>query len=435
MNEPVVITKKQMLPLKINVHEMQWLVVGGGEKAHEVVNRLLKFSEDIPLFVIAENFEKHFETLVQKHHSINFIERKYETSDLSRSNMIVIATGNKILDEKIYAEAKQQNALVYLPSNPQLSDFYFLKEHEHNEHGTANVKKNSEQYWKGLASKLIFAFFFMVVGYIVISYLPLPGVSETWTVVKPYINYQLLFFACAGFIAQMVDGTLGMGYGVTSATCLMTLGINPVSVSAAIHTSEIFTTATSGYSHYKFKNVNKKLFRHLVIPGCIGAALGALMLVFLGEKYGKLLLPVIAAYAFFLGLKILIKAFSQQAQNKKIKRLGWLASAGGFLDSFGGGGWGPIVTSTLIAKGRSPRYTIGSVNLAEFFITMTSAFTFFLTVGISHLNVVVGLLTGGAIASPIAARLAGKLPRKTMMILVGIMVMIWCTRMIIKSIF
>src|SRR4029079_5406307 len=119
---------KQMLPLKINVHEMQWLVVGGGEKAHEVVNRLLKFSDDIPLFVIAENFEKHFETLVQKHHSINFIERKYETSDLSRSNMIVIATGNKILDEKIYAEAKQQNALVYLPSNPQLSDFYFLKE-------------------------------------------------------------------------------------------------------------------------------------------------------------------------------------------------------------------------------------------------------------------------------------------------------------------
>jgi len=232
-----------------------------------------------------------------------------------------------------------------------------------------------------------------------------------------------------------VDGTLGMGYGVTSATCLMTLGINPVSVSAAIHTSEIFTTATSGYSHYKFKNVNKKLFKHLVIPGCIGAALGALMLVFLGEKYGKLLLPIIAAYAFFLGLKILIKAFSQQAQNKKIKRLGWLASAGGFLDSFGGGGWGPIVTSTLIAKGRSPRYTIGSVNLAEFFITMTSAFTFFLTVGISHLNVVVGLLTGGAIASPIAARLAGKLPRKTMMILVGIMVMIWCTRMIIKSIF
>jgi uncharacterized membrane protein YfcA len=435
MKETIVVTKKQMIPLKVNVREMQWVVIGGGEKAHEVVNRLLRFSENISLSVIAEVFEKHFETLPAKHPSINFIERKYEVSDLSAPNMIIVATGNKILDEKICAEAKQQNALVYLPSHPQLSDFYFLKEHDHHEHAIVHTKKNSEQYWRGLASKLIFAFFFMVVGYILISYLPLPSLPETWTTIKPYFNYQLLFFALAGFIAQMVDGTLGMGYGVTSATCLMTLGINPVSVSAAIHTSEIFTTATSGYSHYKFKNVNKKLFKHLVIPGCVGAALGALMLVFLGEKYGKVLLPVIAAYAFFLGLKILIKAFSQQVQNKKIRRLGWLASAGGFLDSFGGGGWGPIVTSTLIAKGRSPRYTIGSVNLAEFFITMTSAFTFFMTVGISHLNVVVGLLIGGAAASPIAARLAGKLPRKTMMILVGIMVMVWCTRMIIKSIF
>jgi uncharacterized membrane protein YfcA len=435
MKETIVVTKKQMIPLKINAQEMHWLVVGGGEKAFEVVSRLLRFSEGLSLSVIAESFVKEFESAAAQFPSLNVIERKYDTSDFSRSNLVIVATENKVLDEKIYAEAKQQNALVYIPSHPQLSDFYFLKEPDRIEPATIHVKKNSEKYWKGLASKLILAFLLIVIGHIVISYLPLPTIPETWTTIKPYINYQLLFFALAGFVAQMVDGTLGMGYGVTSATCLMTLGINPVSVSAAIHTSEIFTTATSGYSHYKFKNVNKKLFRHLVIPGCIGAALGALMLVFLGEKYGKILLPVIAAYAFFLGLKILIKAFSQQAQNKKIKRLGWLASAGGFLDSFGGGGWGPIVTSTLIAKGRSPRYTIGSVNLAEFFITMTSAFTFFMTVGISHLNVVVGLLIGGAAASPIAARLAGKLPRKTMLILVGIMVMIWCTRMIIKSIF
>lgn len=435
MKDTIVLSKKQMIPLKMNVQEMQWLIVGGNKKAFEVVSRLLKFSDKLSLTVVAESFSKDIEALIGQHPSIHLAERNYELSDLSKANMIIVLTGNKVLDEKIHAEAKQQNALVYLPSNPQLSDFYFLKEHEAVEHKEEKSKKNTEQYWKGLASKLILAFLLVVVGHLVISYLPLPTIPDTWTAIKPYFNYQLLFFALVGFIAQMVDGTLGMGYGVTSATGLMTLGINPVSVSAAIHTSEIFTTATSGYSHYKFKNVNKKLFNHLVIPGCIGAALGAMMLVFLGEKYGKLLLPVIAAYAFFLGLKILIKAFSQQPQNKKIKRLGWLASAGGFLDSFGGGGWGPIVTSTLIAKGRSPRYTIGSVNLAEFFITMTSAFTFFMTVGISHLNVVVGLLIGGGIASPIAARLTGKLPRKTMMIAVGIMVMIWCTRMIIKSIF
>ena len=134
-------------------------------------------------------------------------------------------------------------------------------------------------------------------------------------------------------------------------------------------------------------------------------------------------MPLMSAYAMFLGLKILIRAFQKQPKNKKIKRIGWLAWIGGFLDSFGGGGWGPIVTSTLISKGRSPKYTIGSVNLTEFFIT----------VGVGYWNIVLGLLIGGSIAAPFAAKLTGKLPKKTMMIAVGIMVMIWCTRMIIKS--
>jgi uncharacterized membrane protein YfcA len=226
-----------------------------------------------------------------------------------------------------------------------------------------------------------------------------------------------------------------MGYGVTSATCLMSFGLSPVSASAAIHTSEVFTAGMSGYSHYKFGNVNKKLFRHLVIPGVVGAILGALMLTYLDEKYGKYLMPFVAVYAGFLGLKILYKAFQGPPKNKKVKRIGWLAGVGGFLDSFGGGGWGPIVTSTLISKGRSPKYTVGSVSLTEFFVTLSSAITFFVTNGIEHLNIVIGLLIGGMLAAPIAARLAGKLPRKTMMILVGIMVMIWCTRMVIKTLF
>jgi uncharacterized membrane protein YfcA len=285
-----------------------------------------------------------------------------------------------------------------------------------------------------LAKKLVYAFALMVAGHILISCLPLPPVKQVWADLQPSFNRQFLFFIAAGFFAQMVDGVLSMGYGVTSATCLMTLGISPVSVSAAIHTSEIFTTGISGYSHYKFGNVNKKMFRHLVIPGVLGAILGALMLVFLGEKAGKWLMPVIALYAGFLGLKILIKAFRGQPKNRKVRRIGWLAGAGGFLDSFGGGGWGPIVTSTLIAKGRSPKYTVGSVSLTEFFVTLASAFTFFVTVGVSHWNIVLGLLIGGSLAAPLAARLAGKLPRKTMMIAVGVMVMVWCVRMFLKSI-
>src|SRR5215213_6054912 len=129
MKDTIVLTKKQMIPLKINVQEMQWLVVGGGEKAFEVVSRLLRFSESISLSVVAESFVKGFETLGTSHSSIHIVERKYDASDFSRSNMVIVVTENKILDEKIYAEAKQQNALVYIPSHPQLSDFYFLKEH------------------------------------------------------------------------------------------------------------------------------------------------------------------------------------------------------------------------------------------------------------------------------------------------------------------
>lgn len=290
-----------------------------------------------------------------------------------------------------------------------------------------------EQKLRRLATILIIVFGVIITAFIIISYLPLPPLQQIWVDAKPYFNNDFFLFVLTGFLAQMVDGVLSMGYGVTSATCLMSFGVNPVAMSAAIHTSEIFTTGISGYSHYKFGNVNKKMFRHLLVPGVIGAILGALLLVFLGGRYNNWLMPLIAVYAGFLGLKILIRAFQQAPKNKKVKRLGWLAGAGGFLDSFGGGGWGPIVTSRLIAKGKTPKYTVGSVSLTEFFVTLSSAFTFFLTVGISHWNIVLGLIIGGSIAAPLAARIAGKLPRKTMMIAVGIMVMIWCVRMLIKS--
>ena len=293
---------------------------------------------------------------------------------------------------------------------------------------------NDEKKWKKIATYLVIAFALMIIGHLVISALPIPAVQELITIVTPYFNYQFLFFVVAGFAAQMVDGALSMGYGVTSATCLMSFGVNPVSVSAAIHTSEIFTTGISGYSHYKFGNVNKKLFRHLVIPGVLGAIAGALMLVFVGERAGKYLMPLIALYAMFLGLKILLKAFQLKKASTKVKRIGWLAGAGGFFDSFGGGGWGPIVTSTLVSKGRDPKYTVGSVCLTEFFVTLASATTFFLTVGVSHWHIVLGLIIGGSIAAPFAAKLAGRLPRKIMMIAVGVIVIIWCIRMFVKSI-
>lgn len=425
--------KASLLPLSINGRQVQWGVAGGGANALEQLQHLLQYGKPVSVTVMAPEVSAELRQLAALHPGVTVVERELSGTDLAAIHLLVVATGNDILDQKIQSQARQYNCLVYT-GDADGSDFAWTGPPvEIQAPPRSRLAFNTEQSWRSLTSKLILAFFLMVVGHIIISYLPLPSFHSIVEGARPYFNYQFAFFVLAGFLAQMVDGTLGMGYGVTSATCLMTFNINPVLVSAAIHTSEIFTTATSGYSHYKFGNVNKKMFRHLVIPGAIGAVCGAVMLVFLGEKYSKWLLPLIAVYAAFLGLKILIKAFQQQPKNRKIKRLGWLAAAGGFLDSFGGGGWGPIVTSSLIAKGRSPRYTIGSVNLAEFFITMASAFTFFITVGVSHWNVVLGLLIGGGIASPLAAKLAGKLPRRTMMIAVGIMIMIWCTRMIVKS--
>jgi len=421
------------ISVKIQPGDHRWMLIGGGREAVVYLGRALHHSRSLQVHVVSEDPLPEMETLVKRNPALELQRRAHRVSDF-HEGPVIIATGNDLLDESIASEAKQAGAWISVPSQPSLGDFIIMRPVK-DAASSGWFQRNTDQPWKNLASRLMLAFLLMIIGHIVISYLPLPSLGEIWTDTKPYFDKHFIFFMIAGFLAQMVDGMLSMGYGVTSATCLMSFGVSPVSVSAAIHTSEIFTTGISGYSHYRFGNVNKKLFRHLVIPGVIGAVLGALMLVYLGERYSKYLMPVIALYAGFLGLKILFKAFQKEVKGRKVKRIGWLAAAGGFFDSFGGGGWGPIVTSSLISKGRSPKYTVGSVSLTEFFVTLSSAFTFFLTVGVQHWNVVLGLIAGGAIAAPLAARLAGKLPRKTMLILVGVMVMIWCARMFIKSVF
>lgn len=293
--------------------------------------------------------------------------------------------------------------------------------------------KRAEMNWRRIASWLIFAFFFMFVGHGILSYMPL---SELWSTVQElpqHIDNHFYWMILAGFLAQLVDGAVGMGYGVTCAIVLLSTGVNLPAISGSIHTAEMFSSAASGYSHYKFGNVNKKLFKALLIPGIIGAVLGAFLLSKYGDQYAVYVRPVLAAYTLFLGARIFMAAFRKRKQAQKIKRVGWLAGAGGFLDSFGGGGWGPLVTSTLISKGRAPRYVIGSVSVTEFFVTLASALTFFSMLGITHWQVIVGLIIGGVIAAPIAARLAGKLPLKTMLIAVGTMVVIWSVRILVKS--
>jgi hypothetical protein len=295
-----------------------------------------------------------------------------------------------------------------------------------------NRGRKQELRWRRIATYSLTAFALMLIGHFIFSYIPLrelaSGTADWYLGLDPNFHWMLL----AGFVAQMVDGALGMGYGVTSATILLSAGISPAAISSSIHTAEMFASGASGYSHYRFGNVNKKLFRALVVPGVIGAVLGAILLTQLGKSHIDLLRPLMAAYTLFLGLRILANAFRKQQVRKKFKRHGILAGIGGFLDSFGGGGWGPIVTTTLITKGRSPKYVIGSVSLTEFFVTLASAFTFFMLLGVSHWQTIFALIIGGLVAAPLAAKLTGRLPRKTSFVLLGLLVIFWSMRILVK---
>jgi hypothetical protein len=266
----------------------------------------------------------------------------------------------------------------------------------------------------------------MIVGHLLFSYLT----TENLIAFFNSVNSEILYYIAGGFVAQMIDGALGMAYGVTATTFLLSVGITPAAASASVHASEVFTSGVSGYMHLKFGNVNSKLFKTLVIPGIIGAILGAYVLSSL-EEYSSLIKPIVSIYTLFLGGIIIRKALIKRIEKRPLKRVGVLALIGGYLDSIGGGGWGPIVSSTLIASGRHPKYTIGSVNLTEFFVSLASSITFFTVIGLGYWQVIIGLILGGVVAAPIAAKLANKLPVKSMMILVGLVIIIVSLRQII----
>lgn len=255
--------------------------------------------------------------------------------------------------------------------------------------------------------------------------------TQTYSVLS-LLDPYFFIFVLGGFIAQMIDGSLGMAYGVSASTFLMSFGVPPAAASASIHTSEIVTSGISGLSHLKFRNVNKKLFKCLLLPGVLGAVAGAYILTSFDE-YNALIRPVVAVYTLVLGIIIVRKGFSTYTGKTKTKNVPALAGFGGFMDSVGGGGWGPIVATTLIARGRNPRYTIGSVNLAEFFVSLASSLTFFATIGVSYFQIIIGLILGGAIAAPIAASFTRKLPTRKMMIFVGLVVIVVSIRLLVKT--
>lgn len=242
------------------------------------------------------------------------------------------------------------------------------------------------------------------------------------------LGWLYAIFFLVGFIAQLVDGALGMGFGLTSTATLLAFGINPTIISGSVHTAETFTTLASGISHFRLKNVDKDLFRKLAVFGTIAAIAGAIASVLLNNFNDKLIRGVVAAYVGVLGIRLVIIFFrySKNKQHKKKINMKILAVAGGFLDSFGGGGWGPIVTTTLTNHGEhTPRKIIGTVNTAEFFVTIASSITFLIAIGISGWQTIVALALGGVIAAPLAAKITSKVSAKYLTLAVGILVIIW----------
>jgi len=233
------------------------------------------------------------------------------------------------------------------------------------------------------------------------------------------MDQTIIVYIVVGFLAQIIDGALGMAYGVSAAAFLLSIGVPPAAASACVHTAEVVTTGVSGLSHLGFGNVDKKLFQRLMIPGVIGAVLGAYILT---AVPGEAIKPFIALYLLIMGFVILRTAFKEIHMKEVKSRLIPLGLAGGFLDAIGGGGWGPIVTSTLIVRGNNPRISVGSVNLAEFFVTVSAVVTFSITIGLGHWPIIVGLIIGGVLAAPLAAYVCKRLPPRALLILVAILI-------------
>ena len=229
----------------------------------------------------------------------------------------------------------------------------------------------------------------------------------------------LVPFILIGFAAQLVDGALGMAYGQISSTMLLSMGVPPAAASAGVHTAETFTTAVSGVSHVIHRNVDWRLFFRIAVPGVIGGVLGAYVLTQIDAATAK---PIVLTYLAGLGLYLFYRGLLHRHTERQPKVVAPLGLAGGFLDAAGGGGWGAIVTSNLLVQGSNPRKTIGTVNTAEFFLTVTISLTFIVTLGWEAITVAtLGLLIGGVLAAPFGAVIAKRVNPDTLLTFVGLL--------------
>ncbi len=477
-------TTNELFPVFLKANELEVLLVGGGAVALEKLQALLYNSPRTNVQVVAKEFKPEFLAFAELHENVTLEERSVGPRDFQGKQLAITALNDETASTELMNIANTAGVLFNAADKPELCDFYlgsvvkkgnlkigvstngksptiakrlkevldenlpeeindsldqlnklrvhlsgdFAKKVKKLNKATEVLTAQAERPWYLFSAWKLVGYVagilgIMISGHIFFSLVPMDTIYSQASETIASLDMMFVWFMVGGFIAQMIDGALGMAYGVSATTFLLSFGISPAVASMSVHASEIFTSGVSGIMHLRFGNVNNKLFKSLVIPGVLGAVAGAYILTEF-ENYNHIIKPIVSAYTLFLGSLIIYKVLRKKQARKKVTKAGWLATLGGFLDSIGGGGWGPVVSSTLIARGKHPRMIIGSVNLAEFFVSLASSFTFFTLIGADAWKPIAGLILGGVCAAPIAAYLSSKLNIKALMLIVGIVVII-----------
>lgn len=479
----------QLFPVFIKLNTLRTLLIGGGNIGLEKLTAILNNSQQADVKLVAENINPEIVELAKKYPTLKVIQKSYDADDLDEVEIVFAATNDNVLNEIIRADAHKKGLLINVADKPDLCDFYLgsivqkgdlkiaistngksptiakrLKEilnegipaelddtlqnmsalrQTLKGDFTSKVKKLNQVTENLINNKKSFAernikwlIWVSIVLFIYTAGLTLWNTEPQFQHFLINIDPLFYWFLGAGFVFAMVDGAIGMSYGVTTASFSLAMGLPPASASMAIHISEVLSNGIAGWMHYKMGNVNWKLFKILIMPAIVGAILGAYILSSL-EHYSAYVKPVVAVYTLVLGGIILMKAFNikkKKTASQKIKKIGPLGFVGGFIDAAFGGGWGSIVLSSLIAGGRHPLFSLGTVKISRFFIATLSSLTFFTMLGGRYWEAVVGLIIGSALASPIAARVSNKISAKTIMVAVGIIVMLVSLRSVIMFI-
>ena len=478
----------QLFPVFLKLDNLHTVLVGGGNVGLEKLTALLHNSPAAAVTIIAKTFLPAIEAFVLLYPQVNIIQKSFEDTDLDTADIVIAATNDSELNHYIQQSAHDRKLLINVADKPGLCDFYLgsivqkgdLKIGISTNGKSPTIAKRLKeilneslpdelditlQQMNAIRNNLSGDFTHKVkelnrvtaillsgkkkpsnnnlklfvwgtfIAFLAVTITTLWFKDPAFRAFANDLNPVFYYFLGAGFLFALIDGAIGMSYGVTSTTFSLSMGIPPASASMGVHLSEILSNGIAGWMHYRMGNVNWKLFKLLLIPGIIGAVSGAYLLSSL-EHYSQYTKPFISVYTLILGFVILSKAIniSRKRVGGKIKKIPLLGLGGGFIDAVGGGGWGSIVLSTLIAGGRHPRFSLGTVKLSRFFIALMSSLTFITMLNGKHWEAVGGLVIGSALASPVAARISNKISAKAIMFSVAVIVILISLKSIITFI-